>query len=134
MSEKNIEISRKYTVSAGENSTLSTGGTGSDWNIEVSVQGPVDPKTQLVLNLIDLDEIVLPILNRIDKKHLNLQVEPLKDKIISPNVLSEYLFQTIGDELESRFLNLRLTKIKVSRIGAKEWGSCEINLTDTEDL
>jgi 6-pyruvoyltetrahydropterin/6-carboxytetrahydropterin synthase len=51
-------------------------GHGHNYNIEVTVSGPVDPQTGMVCNLVDLDGFVQrEILERFDHQNLNLLAE-----------------------------------------------------------
>jgi 6-pyruvoyltetrahydropterin/6-carboxytetrahydropterin synthase len=51
-------------------------GHGHNYRIEVTVGGPVDPETGMVINMADLDSVVhKQILARFD--HMNLNLDPL---------------------------------------------------------
>lgn len=51
-------------------------GHGHNYTVEVLVGGPVDPKTGMVMNLVDLDEVVqTKVIHRFD--HTNLNFDPL---------------------------------------------------------
>jgi 6-pyruvoyltetrahydropterin/6-carboxytetrahydropterin synthase len=54
-------------------------GHGHNYELEVSLKGPVDPKTGIVMNLTELKTIIdEAVLSKVDHKHLNLDVEEFK--------------------------------------------------------
>ena len=57
-------------------------GHGHNYSLEVTVHGTVDPTTGMVMNLTDLKHAMeTEILDRVDHKHLNLDV-PIFEEII----------------------------------------------------
>lgn len=50
-------------------------GHGHNYELEVTVEGPVDPETGMVVNMKDLKAVVNEwVVDRVDHKHLNLDV------------------------------------------------------------
>ncbi|MDX9753013.1 MAG: 6-carboxytetrahydropterin synthase [bacterium] len=50
-------------------------GHGHNYKLEVTIQGPVDPKTGMVMNLEDLDLLIdQEIIDQVDHRHLNHDV------------------------------------------------------------
>src|SRR5690349_716669 len=53
----------------------SKNGHGHNYVLEVTVRGTVDPKTGIVVNLVDLKEAIEEaVVSKVDHKHLNLDV------------------------------------------------------------
>lgn len=48
-------------------------GHGHDYRFELTVEGPVDPETGMVMNLVDVDAAVQPLLDELDHTHLDRQ-------------------------------------------------------------
>lgn len=44
---------------------------GHTWEVEVTVEGPVDPETGMVIDFVALKELVEPLIERLDHKLLN---------------------------------------------------------------
>jgi 6-pyruvoyltetrahydropterin/6-carboxytetrahydropterin synthase len=84
---------------------------GHNYEIEVSVSGPVEPETGMVINLKDLkvilnEEVVAPL----DFKNLNLQVDFFKNRLTTLENLSIYIWERLQPRLAS--MSLELTGLK----------------------
>jgi len=73
---------------------------GHSFRIEITVEGPVDPRTGWLIDFGDLDEIVDPLVARLDHHYLN-EIEGLE------NPTSENLSRWIFDQLRPRLPALR---------------------------
>lgn len=70
---------------------------GHNYELFVTIKGKVDPVLGVVMNLKDLSRIIKDrITDKLDHKNLNIEVEFLKDKIVS----TENIVIAIWDELE----------------------------------
>lgn len=54
---------------------------GHNYLLDVTVSGPIDPKTGMVVNLFDLKRVLLDVLEEFDHKNLNLDMPYFKDRI-----------------------------------------------------
>lgn len=120
-----VQISRKYYFSAGEDSPFSKWGSGADWEIEVTLKGPIEKKSGLVVNLLDLDEILSPCLLKVDKKHLNKEIEYFSSREVTPSNVAEFFFKEIKAQIESLWSQkkqLQLLNVKASKPVLNEWG------------
>lgn len=64
-------------------------GHGHNYMLEVTVQGAIDPRTGMVINLTDLrDAMNEQVIKWVDHKHLNLDVPWLEDSIPTAEVLA----------------------------------------------
>jgi 6-pyruvoyltetrahydropterin/6-carboxytetrahydropterin synthase len=84
---------------------------GHNYEVEVSVSGPVDPQTGMVINLKDLKAILQEeVVGPLDFKNLNLQVAFFKDRLTTLENLSIYIWNRLQPRLAS--LSLELTGLK----------------------
>lgn len=81
--EKNEEI---FGACANEN------WHGHNFDMTVTVKGPVDPETGFVMNFRELNKIIkTEILEKVDHKNLNLDVDFMQDKLPScENLIVEF--------------------------------------------
>jgi 6-pyruvoyltetrahydropterin/6-carboxytetrahydropterin synthase len=88
-------------------------GHGHNYRIEVTVGGPVDPETGMVINMVDLDGIVREkIVGRFD--HQNLNLDPLFDPAFSKQVsTTENLTIAVFELLDGAFAPAALEKVRI---------------------
>lgn len=84
-------------------------GHGHNYALEVTVSGPVDERTGMVCNLVDLDGVVQnEILERLDLQNLNLLAE------FAQNVpTTENLCEAIYDILQRTFHSAHLEQVRI---------------------
>jgi 6-pyruvoyltetrahydropterin/6-carboxytetrahydropterin synthase len=86
--EKNREA---FGACANEN------GHGHNYTLEVTVSGPVDPQTGMVINLGDLDRLIHQlVIDRIDHRNLNLDVPELAGRIPTTEVLADFIWNILA--------------------------------------
>lgn len=84
-------------------------GHGHNYAIEVTVSGPVDERTGMVCNLVDLDGVVhREVLERFDLQNLNLMQEFAKNVPTTEN-----LCQAIYDILQRTFPHAHLERVRI---------------------
>ncbi len=84
-------------------------GHGHNYRIEVTVGGPVDPATGMVINMATLDQVVNDVvIRRFD--HMNLNLDPLFTHRVST---TENLSITVFDLLASALAPAILEKIRI---------------------
>jgi 6-pyruvoyltetrahydropterin/6-carboxytetrahydropterin synthase len=75
---------------------------GHNYTLYVTVKGPVDPETGFVINLKILSEIIrIRIIDKMDHKNINLEVDFMKGKLVS----TENIAVAIWEELETFILD-----------------------------
>lgn len=75
-------------------------GHGHNYTLEVTVAGPVDPQTGMVINLSDLDRLIQDlVIDRIDHRNLNLDVPELAGRIPTTEVLAEYVWSVLQNRI-----------------------------------
>lgn len=85
-------------------------GHGHNYRVEITVQGDVDARTGLMVNLNDLDRIVEEeVVRRYDHRNLNAEAEEFRE--LNPS--SENLVKVIWRRLERRLLSPTLYKVCV---------------------
>lgn len=87
-------------------------GHGHNYTLEVSVTGPVDPETGMILNLRQLKETVTTqVIVDVDHKNLNADVAWMKDAIPTTEVFAERIWQRLVE-----VLGRAAPKVKLDRI------------------
>ncbi|MDP2039310.1 MAG: 6-carboxytetrahydropterin synthase [Ignavibacteria bacterium] len=85
-------------------------GHGHNYTLEVTICGEVNPKTGYLIDLKLLKQIIIEsIINKVDHKNLNLDVEFLAGKIPT----AENIAIAIWDELENKIPSGKLYSIKL---------------------
>ena len=84
-------------------------GHGHNYRVEVTVAGPIDPETGMVINMADLDSVVhKQILDRFD--HTNLNLDPLfATQVSTTENLTIAVFRILFDALKPA----RLDKVRI---------------------
>lgn len=83
-------------------------GHGHDYRFEVTVEDQIDPQTGMVINLIDLDDAVQPLLAELDHTHLDRQHAFFRDHPSTAENVVLYLWQRLANVLGSRLRWIRL--------------------------
>ena len=85
-------------------------GHGHNYLLEVTIQGPIDPVTGMVMNLVDIKTAVGEVLADFDHKHLNEDLEYFTDRIPTTENLAMTLWDLIGSRLPNgaRLAGVRL--------------------------
>jgi len=71
---------------------------GHNYIVEVTVEGGVDPKTGMVVNLFDLKRILLNVLEEFDHKNLNLDMPYFKNRIPTSENLARVLWSKLDTQ------------------------------------
>jgi 6-pyruvoyltetrahydropterin/6-carboxytetrahydropterin synthase len=120
-----MTLNRKYEFSSAHrlhSSALSKGenieiydkcnnlnGHGHDYILEVSLKGSPDPQTGMILSLEDFDSMVGDVLDKLDYKHLDNEVDFFSKNLSSGEIIIQYLWQ----ELDLNFSGNRLYHLKL---------------------
>lgn len=87
-------------------------GHGHNYRLEVTVTGPVDPDTGMILNLRQLKEIVRErLIAEIDHKNLNLDVAWMKGANPTTEVFAEKIWGRLTDLLSREAPKAKLHQI-----------------------
>jgi 6-pyruvoyltetrahydropterin/6-carboxytetrahydropterin synthase len=89
-------------------------GYGHNYELEVSVEGEVDPETAMVVNLTDLDRILKEEVDRpLDHRQLNRDVPEFASTPPTAENVAEWIWRRVGARIERekwpcRIVHLRL--------------------------
>ncbi len=88
-------------------------GDGHNYLLDVTVDGPVDPETGMVVDVVVLKRIVTAeVLDRFDHTHLNLDTEEFRARVPT----TEALAVVVWDRLDGRLpAGCRLARIRIAR-------------------
>jgi 6-pyruvoyltetrahydropterin/6-carboxytetrahydropterin synthase len=93
-------------------------GHGHNYQLEVTIQGEIDGKTGMVINLVDLDQIIKEVTTVLDHQHLNKDVayfQEAKDstgRTIVPTTenIAKYCWLEIKSRLPD---NCKLSRVRI---------------------
>ena len=89
-------------------------GHGHNYTLDLTVGGPVDPSTGMVLNLAVLDQLVQEhVLDRFDHRHLNLDVDIFRTVTPTTENLCVEIFKLVSEKLADRASAARLKKVRL---------------------
>jgi 6-pyruvoyltetrahydropterin/6-carboxytetrahydropterin synthase len=84
-------------------------GHGHDYKLEVSLKGEPDQETGMIFNLDEMDRLVRQVLDQLDYRHLNKEVEFFKTHVSTGEVIIRFLWI----ELDKLFSGSRLYYLKL---------------------
>ena len=84
-------------------------GHGHDYYAEVTITGEPDKDTGMILPLEDMDHKIRSVLDQLDYKHLDREVEFFKTHLSTGEIIIQYLWQ----ELEKHFPDGMLHYLKL---------------------
>lgn len=104
-----VQIARKFFFSAAhnywreelseeENKKLYGGATqvhGHDYTVTCTLEGPIDPISGLVVNLVDVDKILKEVLGPLDQRPLNESLPEFQSQVPSAENLALYFFERL---------------------------------------
>ena len=86
---------------------------GHNFELFVTVKGEVNTKTGFVVNLKDLAKIIQEkVIDKLDHKNLNLDVDFMKDKMASTEVLAIAIWQELEANIKQLGATLHCIKVQ----------------------
>lgn len=86
---------------------------GHNYILFVTVKGPVNPETGYVVNLSELSRIIrAEIIDKIDHKNINLEVDFMQGKVISSENLAIGIWNVLRPKIEALGIDLHCIKIE----------------------
>lgn len=71
-------------------------GHGHNYKVEVTVTGPMDPMTGMIVNISDLKKLIQTwVMDLLDHKNIDLDVEYFKDKVSSAENIAKFIFDQL---------------------------------------
>lgn len=84
-------------------------GHGHNYVLEVTVSGVPDPKSGMIVNILDIDSAVnREVVERYDHKHLNLDVPEFQDKNPTSEVIALEVFRRLEGKVGGKLKRVRL--------------------------
>ena len=74
-------------------------GHGHNYMLEVTLTGPIDPVTGMIINLVDVKAVVEQVLEEFDHTHLNKDTPYFRDRIPTTENLAITLWERIAPQL-----------------------------------
>ncbi len=86
---------------------------GHNYELFVTVKGPINPETGFVVNLTTINDILKEkVIQHVDHKNLNLDVPFLKGKMTSTEVLATSIWEEIKPSINTLGCQLHCVKIQ----------------------
>lgn len=84
-------------------------GHGHNYFVEFHINAPVCPDTGMTINLTDADAVIAKVVNQVDHKHLNFDLEYFKTVVPTTENIAQFLFENSQQEFE--LFNASLKKV-----------------------
>src|SRR5690606_36696495 len=95
---------------------------GQNYELFVTVNGEVDPQTGLVIDLQELKQIIeIHVIDRVDPRNLNLDVDVMRGKMASTEVLAIEIFNQLKPHVEANGAMLHSVKLVVTENNSVEY-------------
>ncbi len=91
-------------------------GHGHNYELHVTVSGPIDPETGMIINLSTLKAITAKIVEQFDHKFLNLDTPFFKDRVPTTENIALVLFELLDEQLKKE-AGITLEKIRLYERG-----------------
>ncbi|MEO0650016.1 MAG: 6-carboxytetrahydropterin synthase [Planctomycetota bacterium] len=105
------------------------GDHGHDFELEVAVRGPVDPRTGMLINLIDLIDLVRTrVFEPCDHKHLNHDVPFLAGRVTTVENVALAIWGELADGL-AEIETPHGAEARLARLRLWEGPECSVTLT-----
>jgi len=85
---------------------------GHNYELFVTVKGNVDPKTGFVMDLKELKSIIMTrVIDKVDHRNINLDVDFMQGKIASTEVLAMEIFNQLRPHIEAHQVKLHSIRL-----------------------
>ncbi len=86
---------------------------GHNYELFVTVKGNINPQTGFVIDLRDLKEIILTqVVGKLDHRNVNLDVDFMKGKMASTEVLAAEIFKQLQPHIERHHAQLHSVRLQ----------------------
>jgi 6-pyruvoyltetrahydropterin/6-carboxytetrahydropterin synthase len=83
-------------------------GHGHNYTVEVTVHGPVDAATGMVIDLTEMDARVRNVLDTLDHRHLDREIAAFAERPSTAENIVVYLWEELAPRFEGRLAHLKL--------------------------
>lgn len=104
-------------------------GHGHNYTLDVTITGPVDPVTGMVMNMTDLKALVTTVLEEFDHKYLNEDTPYFRDQIPTTENIVRVLWRLIAPRLPTGVVLARLRLYEMQDLWAEYDGTEETSFT-----
>lgn len=85
---------------------------GHNYELFVTVKGDIDAKTGFIIDLKELKQIVQThVINKLDHRNVNLDVDFMKGKIASTEVLAREIYNQLDPHIKARGAKLHAVRL-----------------------
>lgn len=88
-------------------------GHGHNYLLEAFFEGRIDSKTGLIINLLDIDDLLKVLTDKLDHQHLNFDVPEFKSLVPTTENLARYCFREIENLRRANLPNVEIKLYKV---------------------
>ncbi len=83
-------------------------GHGHNYRLEVTVSGPVEPLTGMVIDLAEMDQLVNSVTGTLDHRHLDQEIAYFRQHTSTAEEIVVYLWNELAPRFEGRLHHLKL--------------------------
>jgi 6-pyruvoyltetrahydropterin/6-carboxytetrahydropterin synthase len=83
-------------------------GHGHNYTLEVAVAGLVDDMTGMVIDLVEMDRTVRSVLDQLDHKHIDREIDGFAEQTSTGENIVIYLWDELAPRFEGRLAHLKL--------------------------
>ncbi|MCD6091139.1 MAG: 6-carboxytetrahydropterin synthase [Bacteroidales bacterium] len=95
---------------------------GHNYELFVTIKGEIDPETGFLINLVDLKNIIREkIITKVDHKNLNIEVDFLKNKFTSTEVIAIAIWEELENNIKQMGASLHCVKISETENNSVEY-------------
>ena len=85
---------------------------GHNYTLYVTVKGEINPETGFLINLKDLSKIIRQfVIDKLDHKNINIEVEFMKNRLVSTENLAIAIWEEIEPEIKKLSIHLHCVKV-----------------------
>jgi len=95
---------------------------GHNYELFVTIKGDINPETGFLINLTELKIIIHnKIISKVDHKNLNIEVDFMKDKFTSTEVIAVAIWNEIENDIKRKGATLHCVKITETENNSVEY-------------
>lgn len=95
---------------------------GHNYQLYITIKGKINPETGFLINLVSLKELIRRrIIDKVDHKNLNLEVDFLSGKFTSTEVIAVSIWEELEKEIEELGAALHCVKISETENNSVEY-------------
>ena len=95
---------------------------GHNYQLFVTIKGEINPETGFLINLVDLKNLIREkIIAKVDHKNLNVEVDFLKNKFTSTEVIAVAIWDELENDIKKMGASLHCVKISETENNSVEY-------------